>query len=130
MSGKIILVDFDGVLHSYSSGWQGVDVIPDPPVKGALTWLRGLLKSKKFEVTIYSARSKDPSGRKAMARWLEHWWEIEGLSREDLWPLQYPSQKPAAFLTIDDRCIQFQGPGTFPTIDEIDGFKPWNKRGV
>lgn len=29
-----IVFDFDGVINSYKSGWTGVDVIPDEPVKG------------------------------------------------------------------------------------------------
>ena len=38
-SNPIICVDFDGVIHSYKSGWRGVAVIPDPPVPGAIEWL-------------------------------------------------------------------------------------------
>ena len=29
-----IILDFDGVIHSYTSGWQGADVIGDPPWRG------------------------------------------------------------------------------------------------
>ena len=31
MRKPILCLDFDGVLHTYSSGWKGADVIPDPP---------------------------------------------------------------------------------------------------
>ena len=37
---KTILLDFDGVIHSYTSGWKGAGVIPDPPVPGAIDFLR------------------------------------------------------------------------------------------
>lgn len=30
-----VIIDFDGVLHSYTSGRKGADVIPDPPTPGA-----------------------------------------------------------------------------------------------
>ena len=39
----ILAIDFDGVLHSYSSGWKGSRNIPDPPVDGAIEWLNGLV---------------------------------------------------------------------------------------
>ncbi len=36
MTKPILCVDFDGVVHSYTSGWKGETVIPYPPVNGAL----------------------------------------------------------------------------------------------
>ena len=40
--------------------------------------------------------------------------------------LQFPTEKPAAFLTIDDRCICFDG--TFPSTEEMLSFQPWYRR--
>lgn len=42
---KTICIDFDGVLHSYTSGWQGEDVASDPPVPGAIEWLREMIRN-------------------------------------------------------------------------------------
>ena len=39
--------------------------------------------------------------------------------------LKFPTKKPAAFLTIDDRAICFDG--TFPSTETMMSFKPWNK---
>jgi hypothetical protein len=117
---KIICVDFDNVIHSYTSGWQRTDVISDPPVDGAIEWLCDLL-NYGFEVCIYSSRSRFESGIQAMKEWLC----AHGMALY-INELKFPTQKPSAWLTIDDRAICFNG--TFPTIDEIDNFKPWNKR--
>ena len=46
----ILALDFDGVLHSYTSGWQGADVISDPPVPGAIEFLMEAVEH--FEVTF------------------------------------------------------------------------------
>lgn len=51
-----LCVDFDGVVHSYTSPWKGAAVISDPPVPGAIEWLLACLDY--FEVVIYSSRSR------------------------------------------------------------------------
>ena len=77
----IICVDFDGVIHSYTSGWQGIAQVTDPPVDGAIKWLEAHLPvpeslctmAPKYEgpiVQIYSSRSKSWRGRRAMKKWL------------------------------------------------------------
>ena len=120
---KILCVDFDGVLHSYTSGWQGADVCPDPPVPGAMEWLRCLFESDDFEPQIYSSRSREPAGIRAMQEWLIRHGNFKP---EEVEQIKFPTQKPAAFLTIDDRAICFDG--NFPTRETMAAFKPWNKR--
>ena len=129
----ILCVDFDGVLHSYTSGWKGPRTIPDAPVSGAIEWLQDLIPCPdrigvgcrgKFRVCIYSSRSRYWGARRAMKRWLlKH-----GLPFEWLEELEFPLEKPPAHLTIDDRAICFRG--TFPTEKEILAFKPWHKSKV
>ena len=36
--------------------------------------------------------------------------------------------KPAAYVTIDDRCIQFDGKKVDSLLEQIENFTPWNKR--
>lgn len=128
MSGKPILcLDFDGVLHAYTSGWQGVDVIPDGPVPGATAFLSDAVT--RFLVVIYSSRSKEDAGIRAMQRALQSWLIDDygiSLGRTVCKALTFAHEKPAAFLTIDDRAICFDG--TFPKVDALLAFKPWNKK--
>lgn len=124
MSKKIICIDFDGVLHSYESGWKGADVVADRPVLGAIAWLSRIAHEDGFKAAIYSARSSQDGGIDAMKTRLF----MNGLSNDTMDLIDFPTQKPHAFLTIDDRCIQFTG--EFPDFDEINNFKPWNKKDV
>jgi hypothetical protein len=126
-----LLLDFDGVIHSYISGWQGVDVIPDPPVthawrkKGSnhvydsIDWVTNLVLSDLFKVCIYSSRSKDPAGVTAMKVWLLDW----GMEHRVLDLIKFPTTKPAAFLTVDDRAIKFEG--EFIPADKLIKFRTW-----
>lgn len=137
----IISVDFDGVIHSYSSGWKGAGNIPDDPVPGAIQALLGYLDAG-FTVAIFSSRSKSLFGRWAMKRWMrkhlaEYWTEGSAslsFAEAECWGdaaavvnrFSWPWFKPSAVLTIDDRAVCFDG--KFPDVETVRRFQPWNKR--
>lgn len=114
---QTVTLDFDGVLHSYASGWKGFDLIPDPPVDGAKEFCEELLKH--YDVIILSVRCGYEGGSHAITKWLT---VNEFPSRLQVSPT---GVKVPSILAIDDRAFCFRG--TFPTIDEIKTFKPWNK---
>jgi len=134
---KILCVDFDGTIHSYTSGWKGACEIPDPPIEGAIPWLIDLLDDDRFDVQIYSSRSKEPGAVEAMQEWFRaHFASVfKFVLDEDDVPhaandyvdrLKFPTQKPPAFLTIDDRAFCFEG--RYPSRDELDNFLTWQKK--
>jgi len=145
-----LLVDFDGVIHRYVSEWRGPARIPDPPVPGAIKFL--CEAQEYFRVCIYSSRSCQFLGKWAMKRWIRKhfiyqvlWqnnealmhWTIQGGNNPEsktevrkaanrlVKSLRFPTNKPRAFLTIDDRCVCFTGHFLRPS--ELINFKPWNK---
>ncbi len=136
MSHDTICVDFDGVLHSYTSGWQGITKIPDPPVNGSMPWLARM--SANFTVAIYSSRSRSWFGRRAMRLWvgrsLRAYYSYNARAHTAsydyadgvLSELRFPAKKPAALIYLDDRGWRFDG--VFPTPEDIDTFRPWNRR--
>ncbi len=126
---KIICVDFDGVIHWYRKGWCDGKIY-DEPVPGAIQWLVELVASEEHEVCIYSSRSKDTDLLHAMKVWIYKQVRIYNLiafndatAIQVIDRLKFPTEKPPAWLTIDDRAICFTG--TFPSISDIDNFKPW-----
>ena len=130
LSNKLtIVVDFDGVLHSYKSGWKGAGVVTDPPVPGAIAWLREAVKH--FHVCVVSTRSHEADGRRAMREWLGYWAtaQRENDTEELAWlsEIAWPEHKPPAFVTIDDRAITFTG--IFPAMEQIRTFKTWQQLG-
>lgn len=126
---KILALNFDGVIHGYQSGWQGPRNIPDPPVPGALDFIINALED--FDVQIFSSRSRYFGARRAMRGWLVYWltktprWS-ENEAKRIVLQLKFPTKKPPAHVTLDDRAITFTG--TFPSRRELATFVPWNKR--
>ena len=133
---RLLCLDFDGVIHSYESGWVYADFIPDPPVPGAFEFIYQALQHD-FEVNIFSSRSHQDGGIRAMQIWMEYWCRRELDNTEPTWratyvidnliwvPRCWPTYKPSAFLTIDDRGFTFTG--KWPDVSELKRFKPWNK---
>ena len=121
----ILCLDFDGVLHSYTSGWQGADIVGDPPVPGAIEFLKAA--TGEFDVCIYSSRSHQTGGIAAMKRAIELWARAEyGMIPFWLDLITYPAVKPPAKVTLDDRALNFAG--EWPAIGTLLEFEPWNKR--
>jgi hypothetical protein len=123
---RILCLDFDGVLHAYTSGWQGVEKVADGPTPGAMAFLREAAKT--FQVHIFSSRSGSANGVQAMKAALYGWLRADGMDEGDAETfvevgLCWPTAKPSAFLTIDDRALCFKG--EFPALETLHNFKTW-----
>ena len=128
MGKPILCLDFDGVVHSYSSGWHGARTIPDPPVPGALDFIANALVSG-WDVVIHSSRARYWGGISAMRAWLKRHGGnsyYDSPAGDGLERVRFTRWKPSALITIDDRALTFTG--KWPPLDELKGFKPWNKR--
>ena len=118
-----VSVDFDGVLHSYESGWQGATVIPDAPVPGAFTWLSTLVES--FDVFIVTTRLNHAGAKQAIRDWfITHGLPMSVLDRVDF----AEGIKPPSIVMVDDRAFRFEG--VFPSVGELRALKPWYKARV
>lgn len=116
MSKKTVVFDFDGVIHSYTSGWKGADVIPDPVVEGIQSTINSL-RQEDYEVIIVSTRCACPEGMSAVKKYLaDNNIIVDAVMKE----------KPPAICYIDDRAICFDGhPETL--LEKVRNFAPWNK---
>ena len=116
---KTVVFDFDGVIHSYTSGWKGESVITDPPVpriKEAISDIR----LAGYEVVVVSTRCATKEGHGAVRAWLiDNEIEVDAVKTE----------KPPAVVYIDDRAICFDG-NPDNLLNKIIGFEPWYKNTV
>lgn len=103
-----IAVDFDGVLHAYSKGWQN-GVIYDDPMPGAVEGLSALME--RDAVFVFTARTNLDE----VAAWIEKKFNvttlIESLSCDSFWNQRdvvlVTNLKRPAWVYIDDRAVRF-----------------------
>lgn len=108
---RTICLDFDGVLHSYRSGWCGAEIIPDPPIHGTKDAIARL--RQQYRIVIHSARCHTEAGRKAVEAWLER----HGIEVDDVC-----EHKPPALVYVDDRAVRFRG-NWDDVLDDIKAFR-------
>ena len=114
-----IAIDFDNVVHSYTSPWSHAADIADPPLRGAIAWLERLT-SEGARVFLHTCRftqdhpqaagflAADPATVELAVR---TWLQVHGLSdaaaaRITMWT--HPG-KPYADAYVDDKAVEFTG---------------------
>lgn len=113
---QTVVFDFDGVIHSYKSGWQGVTIIPDEPVEGIKEAIAEI-RAAGYEVVVVSTRCDLYEGQVAIQQYLEkHGIKVDRICKE----------KPPAIVYIDDRALCFDG-NAGSLLEKIRNFQPWNK---
>ena len=125
----ILCLDFDGVIHSYTSGWKGARNIPDPPIPGAIEFIGDAL-IEGWDVVIHSSRARHWGGISAMRNWLRRhagnlWYDTP--AGDGIEAVRFVRWKPPAVVTIDDRAVRFEG--TWPSVKALRMFKPWKLTG-
>ena len=103
---KTIAVDLDGVIHSYSRGWEN-GTLYDDPVPGAKEALARLAE-QGHQISIVTARLH-PKGpdveqqRQQVGEWLDTHGFAEGKHYHEI-----TNNKPPALAYIDDRAVCFE----------------------
>lgn len=111
-----VALDFDGVIHRYSKGWQGGKIY-DPPMPGAIEAVKEIMEVEA--VVVFTARTD----LDAVCDSLTHW-GVECIT-QDQWDRERPAaehgsafwndksrilvtnRKPAARYYLDDRAVLF-----------------------
>ncbi len=110
MNKRTLLIDLDGVLNTYTGGYQQ-DYIP-PMANGVKEFLESL--QDKFDLKLFTTRP---------AHLAQKW--IEDNQIQHLFSEVTDTKRPA-WLLIDDRCLTFDG--NFENLAmQIAEFKPWYK---
>ncbi len=102
-----LAIDFDGVIHSYTSKWTGDEPI-DPPMPGVEEALKALV-DKGWRLVILSTRKPE---------FIQPYLDKHGLAEyiSDITNVKIPAK-----IYIDDRGYQFQN--WVDTLNHVDDFK-------
>jgi hypothetical protein len=107
---KTLAIDFDGVIHAYSRGWEDGSIY-DEPVPGVADALAGL--SRYFRLVIFTARDSPDLPK------IRKWLAAEGLDEHIS---EVTNRKPKAWAYIDDRAIRFESWGQ--ALDTLAALEP------
>lgn len=97
---KTIAFGFDGVIHSATSAWKDFDIIPDPPVDGALQALRSFHEAG-YRIVVFTTRALTVQGFRAVIRWLAEHGFAEYVD-------QVSKSKPCADVYVDSKSLHFE----------------------
>ena len=113
---RTVAIDFDGVIHRYSKGWQDGEVY-DEPVEGAFEAIMELYKAG-LSIAVFTARDD----LVPVERWFWKWYNKIFPSSEHI-PVHFTNKKPRALWYVDDRGIAFKN--WSDALDEIRSSDDW-----
>ena len=100
-----LAIDFDGVIHNFDKGYYDGTCYGDP-IPGSLKAVREL--SKKYKIIIFTAKAKlnrplvnGKTGTQLVEEWLDKHGILDCV-------VEITSEKPRAFLYIDDNGYRFE----------------------
>ena len=114
-----VVFDFDGVIHSYKSGWQGAEVVNDPVVPGIADVISALRRND-IKVVVVSTRCNSAAGMGAVRKYLRD----NSITVDDVM-----AEKPPAICYVDDRAICFKGDSS-TLFRQITQFKSWTEGSI
>lgn len=108
---KTIAIDFDGVIHDNSLGYND-GKIEGEIIPGAKKAIRKMHK-RGYKLVLFSCKARNdrlPVGGKTGKQLIKEWLTLNGI---DKYFSDITAQKPSCWLLIDDNCYQFNTWGEF-----------------
>ena len=118
---KSICIDFDGVIHDYRKGWQGIDVF-DRVLPGASEATRQL-REAGYMIIIHTSRNDSPALREFLDKnsiCFDH------INHNPYQPEGSDRGKVIADVYLDDRGVRFTGDWN-DAVRQILNFKTWQQ---